>query len=324
MSHSLVGLLKQARELGGCLHLSPGRPPIVAGLGVWEELAGGPIPSDGLRRMLEESRAWGLQASPGKQRLGAPGVGLCWGWYQAEGGLFHLALQPLDCGAPPSLEALNLPAPLEALTDPQPGLSLLVGPRRCGLSTTLSALLELMRQRHLRIHVLGDGCSNPGGPGNGILIHQEADDIQDWSRAVETVLHCADLLITELTHPESALACIQAAEEGLAVIGLVRGWHVLNGLEKVLGWLPGGHWPGRFQRVLRYGYCQWLVPGEEGFLPVTEFVTNAGCRQLLQGPYPKVLERQKDCWSLHDSLKDWQRQEKISEETVAFLSERLR
>ena len=294
-------LLKEAQDQAATLHLAAGQSPLLVQPGHTRVMAQPKLTREEFARLLEAVRDWGM-IQEGEAEVGVPGVGRCLvrsrpGW---------LSLEPLPSELPASLEDLNLPQVLADLVSLPQGLILLGGQRRCGLSTTLACLIEILLRHGSSRRVLLCG-SHPSvhSHGKGLLLQSGNLEVgRDF-----------DVVVTPL--PADPRLCIQLVENGSLVVATMRAPHTPNMVDQLQSSLPPP-WTARLQQSLKALYCQRLVRAGELLFPVTEFVHGELAQKWLgaAGPreYPKCLEKQKGCWSLLHSLQDWVDQEKITPE----------
>jgi hypothetical protein len=287
----LLELLQQAQSRGAQLQLAPGQAPGLAYLGRLEILEGPRLTPSSLEALLNEARSWGLSGGDGQHRLGIPGLGRAWAWRCGEQVTFSSEL-PAE-----RLELAELGLPAELLKLDAPGLYVLSGPRRSGLSTSLAALLQEAQKEPQRLTLLSRGGDRLLGSSSGFFgLREFPQDFQDWSAALQLAAQSSDLIALPAACPEALRGALRLAEEGLRVLLEVNADCLLTALERI-----AEHAPPRWLRSLRWGLCQMLLP-EDPCLLLSEFADGPGCQVLLSEGYGKGFAKREGCWTFRDSL----------------------
>jgi twitching motility protein PilT len=179
----------------------------------------------------------------------------------------------------PTLDDLGLPSRLAKLTTFHQGMVLLTGPTRCGKSTTMAALVDLLNEeRNGHILTIEDPIEFLH-PSKRSLVNQRAvrRDTQSFARAVRAALREDPdvIVIGELRDHETISLALTAAETGHFVLGTIHTENSLRTVNRLVGSFP----PDQQDQIrtmisesLRAVISQRLVPkaDKDGLVPAIE------------------------------------------------------
>lgn len=306
----LVELLRQTEQLGGDeLWLQAGRKPLVRSPGGVSEIDGERCSASHISACLQQVLP---DQDPGSDWYGdvpIPGLGLFRLELQRQAGQPALHLRRVQRSLERSWEELHLPGVLLDQLELPAGLLLLSSPRGGGLTTLVAALLRQLSQTQGQprpVTSLEDGvelvCSEGVHP---IAQREWPGDFRDWRKAVASAARWGGILFLPLE--PNLEAALQAAEEGLLVIGYLHAAHSLNALDRLRH--RDHAWQRRLANAVQGSYFQVLTQGRDGLLPLGEFLPREACRTALGREeslaYPDWLAGRAGAWSIYDSLNEW-------------------
>ena len=273
---SLRTFLELLEELGGDeLHLGVGARPSARIHGVLKTLRPEPVDAEegealcaelldeSLRERLQTERS--LNRIHEEQDLGRYRVNL---FQQRRGPACVLCRIP---SVLPSIEELGLPPQVQLVPRLHHGLVLITGPTASGKTTTLAALVELLNTKRRKHVVCLEETTEFVHTSRHSLVTQIeiGQEPEDWERSLFDALRLdPDVIVAgDLDIPARLAIALRAAETGHLVLGTLPA----SGAEQALLSIIRGCGVERREqvctslaRLLRWVFCQQLVPGAEG------------------------------------------------------------
>lgn len=272
----LTALLARAAALRASdVHLQDGEPPVLRIDGRLRGSSGdAPVSLEkllgpGLLALAQRRLATGASAD---LAIGIEGTGrFRLNVFHADGGL--VAAIRLLRAAPPGLDELGSPAPLDDVIDLPHGLVIVCGPTGSGKSTTLAALArEALARRPSLVLTLEDPIeytlSSKGRKGL-VRQRQVGRDVRDFATGLRDALREDPdiLLIGEMRDPETISLALTAAETGHLVLASLHSRGAAAAVERIVDTYPAE----RQQQIrvqladsLRVVVAQRLVPRAGG------------------------------------------------------------
>ncbi|MCR4316094.1 MAG: PilT/PilU family type 4a pilus ATPase [Planctomycetes bacterium] len=186
--------------------------------------------------------------------------------------------------APPSLTSLGLPTSLAKFTNFHQGLVLVTGPARCGKSTTLTALINLINEeRRHNILTLEDPIEfvHKSKMAN-VIQRQVPDHTNSFASAMRAALREDPdvIMIGEMRDLEAISLAISASETGHLVLGTLHTYNAPRTIERLIGTFPPGQQTqirAMISESLRGVISQHLIPraDNQGLVPAIEVMFNA-------------------------------------------------
>ncbi len=179
----------------------------------------------------------------------------------------------------PDFQTLGLPSQLKEIAELHDGMVLIAGPRGCGKSSTLAALLDQMNESVMRHIITIEDPIEFLHNHKRSTIHQRElhSDTPSIPEAMRAALRQAPnvIAIGELKDPETMELALQASETGHLVLSTVNAVNAQQTIERFTGSFPAEEHRfirSRLARVLRYVVSQRLVPKKDdaGRSPVFE------------------------------------------------------
>lgn len=185
-------------------------------------------------------------------------------------GLVSLVMRPVPSGAPP-LEGLNLPDAVARLADETDGVVLVAGPVGAGVSTTLSALVDLINRRHERnIVTIEDPIEVLHADRRSAVNQREVGlDTPSVAEALGRVArHDADVvMVGRLPDAAAVEGVLAAADGGALVFASVRSPDAGDAVERLVGMFPAARQQSirvALASSLRALVVQHLLPRADG------------------------------------------------------------
>ena len=217
----------------------------------------------------------------------------------------------------PALDALHLPAPVEALSRLARGLVLIGGPAGSGKTTTLAALIhEINRRESRHIVTIEDPIEYEHTHIRSVIEQVEiGTDAADFPTALRAALRQAPdvIVVGEMRDPETMRIAVAAAETGHLVLSTLHTTDVASTVARI-----SDSFPLERQNTIRQElamalaavYTQILLPGTAGGrLPVAELLmVSYGARQhvrhnALQHLHQEItITKRKGSFTLEESL----------------------
>jgi twitching motility protein PilT len=183
---------------------------------------------------------------------------------------------------PPTLAQLGLPETLAKLTKFHQGMVLITGPTRCGKSSTMAALVNLVNENR-REHILTiEDPIEYEHRSKGCLVNQRSVSLhtRSFARALRGALREDPdiIVIGELRDQESISLALTAAETGHFVLATLHTDNAVRTVNRIIGAFP----PDQQEQVrsmvsesLRAVISQRLLPtaDEQGVVPALEIMT---------------------------------------------------
>jgi twitching motility protein PilT len=233
-----------------------------------------------------------------------------------ERGLAAAAIRALPSKIP-SLNELNLPPTVEALSRLPRGLVLIGGPAGSGKSTTLAALIDLINQREARhIITIEDPVEYEHVHFRSLIEQVEVGiDAPDFPTALRAALRQAPdiIVVGEMRDPETMRIAVAAAETGHLVLSTLHTTDVANTVSRIADSFPVERQNNIRQELamaLAAVLTQVLLPTKNGGrMPAAELLMlGYGARQhirrnALQHLHQEItITRNKGSFSLEESL----------------------
>jgi twitching motility protein PilT len=270
-------LMDKARQLGASdLHLKARMAPMVRLYGELQEL---PYPvltpeacetsllallSDEQRGQFQQERDFDFCYDGGEQ-LGRFRTNYM---YEHRGmdGVFRLITNEV-----PSFEELNLPPQVKKFTEYRVGVVLVTGPKGCGKTTTLAAMVDMINStRKEHIITVEDPIEfvHPCKKGH-VNQRQVGTHTQSFSNALRSALREAPdvIMVGEMRDLETTSLAITAAETGHLVLATLHTPDAIRTIGRVLDVFPPKEQPqirAMLSESLRGIVSQLLLPGADG------------------------------------------------------------
>lgn len=141
---------------------------------------------------------------------------------------------------PPPLQSLQLPAPLDDLTELPHGLVIVCGPTGSGKSTTLASLAQdVLRRRSVMLISLEDPVEyvlRPGPRGSLVRQREVGRDVRDFPTGLRDALREDPdvLLIGEMRDAESIALTLTAAETGHLVLASLHSRSAASAVDRMV------------------------------------------------------------------------------------------
>jgi twitching motility protein PilU len=171
----------------------------------------------------------------------------------------------------PTLESLELPAPLGSLVLERQGLVLVVGATGAGKSTTVAAMLrERIARSRGHVVTIEDPVEFIQAPDQSIVSQREVGiDTESYLVGLKNALRQAPdvIFIGELRDPETVAVALHSAETGHLVLSTLHATNATTALERVLHFFPPEVRTSTLLQLslaLRAVVAQRLVPRVEG------------------------------------------------------------
>src|SRR5436190_18567777 len=212
--------------------------------------------------------------------------------------------------AVPSIQSLGAPDELREVAGIRDGLVLVVGPRGCGKSSTLAALVDhINASSACHIITIEDPIEFLHNHKRATVHQRELhSDTPSVSHAMRAALRQSPNVIAvgELKDRETMELALEAAETGHLVLSTLNTLDARQTVERFLGAFPASEQAAtreRLARMLRYVISQRLVPRQEGRARVAVFeLLKAGSKVLdgiLRGS-PRKTEASRRAADLED------------------------
>ena len=297
-----ISLIQEARRMGASdLHLTCGGAPVVRLAGRLLPLAVSPVTASQLAEFVT------LLPDVTRQQLERRGeVDCAWSWGQERYRLniyrqkeqYAMAVRLLNSSVP-SCAALGLPPALQAVTELNQGLVLLVGPTGSGKTTTLAALIQRINETRAAHVVTLEDPIEYEYPAGKALIHQReiGRDTTSFARGLRAALREDPdvILVGELRDSESMAIALTAAETGHLVLATLHTQDVASSVNRILDVLSHNQQQVRSQLAesLAVVASQRLLPRADGRGRVAAFevlVATEAVRHLIREGQPHQLQ----------------------------------
>jgi twitching motility protein PilT len=200
----------------------------------------------------------------------------------------------------PELGRLGVPVEIKSIVGVRSGLVLVTGPRGCGKSSTLAALVNYINETEAcHILTIEDPIEFLHSHKRATVHQRELhSDTPSISQAMSAALRQAPNVIAvgELKDRESMALALDAAETGHLVISTFNTPNAANTIERFVGAFPGNEQPGvreRLARILRCVICQRLIPrkkdGER--VGIYQIVASDALQHSFERPHPSHDQR---------------------------------
>ena len=191
----------------------------------------------------------------------------------------------------PNLAALGLPPQLKDIVRLRDGIVLVTGPRGCGKSSTLAAIVDhINEEQSCHIITIEDPIEFLHNHKRATVHQRELhSDIPSLSLAMRAALRQAPkvILIGEMHDRETMEMVLQAAETGHLVLSSLNTVDTASTIERIVGAFPTGDQSSvqeRFAKIFQYIISQRLIPSANGTrrVPAVEIVrTSAETRACI-------------------------------------------
>jgi twitching motility protein PilT len=160
-------------------------------------------------------------------------------YFQRNSVAFAIRMIPLKV---PSLAQLHLPGELRSLTQGRGGLVLVVGPAKCGKSTTMAALVNIINEEtSAHIVTIEDPIEYVYRPRKCIISQREInEDALSFSEALRHILRQSPgvVAVDGVADKESIKMVLEAAETGHLVICTLLAWNAIQSINKLADYFP--------------------------------------------------------------------------------------
>ncbi|MEX2118851.1 MAG: PilT/PilU family type 4a pilus ATPase [Pirellulales bacterium] len=270
-------LLKEARQAGASdLHLKAGMPPVVRVAGNLRDLPMDPLSAE----VCEQSCLAILADGDQRQFLEANDLDFCFdggpelGRFRANYLRQHRGMDAVFRLIPPqvpSFEELKLPDQVKRLTNHHVGIVLVTGPKGCGKTTTLAAMVDLINSsRAAHIITIEDPIEFVHACKKGHVNQRQVGmHTQSFGNALRATLREAPdvIMVGELRDLETTALAITAAETGHLVLATLHTPDALRTIGRVLDIFPAreqGQIRAMLSESLRGIVSQLLLPSRDG------------------------------------------------------------
>jgi twitching motility protein PilT len=206
----------------------------------------------------------------------------------------------------PTLETLGAPLRLGIMVKVRNGLVLVTGPRGCGKSSTLGALVNHINDTEAcHIITIEDPIEFLHNHKRATVHQRELhSDTPSISHAMHAALRQAPNVIAvgELKDRETMELALDAAETGHLVLSTLNTPNAAKAIERIVGVFPTTEQPAvreRLARMLRCVICQRLIPRKQDGerVGVFQIIEQEALQALLESS-PKGKLRNKACTGL--------------------------
>jgi twitching motility protein PilT len=194
----------------------------------------------------------------------------------------------------PNLKTLGAPAQLQEVVAVRNGLVIVTGPRGCGKSSTLAALVNHINETEsCHIITIEDPIEFLHNHKRSTVHQRELhSDTPSISHAMRAALRQAPNVIAvgELKDRESMEWALDAAETGHLVLSTVNTLNAAKTVERFVGVFPAAEQSAvreRLSRMLRYVICQRLMPCKENGerVAVYQIVASDALQEILNAEH---------------------------------------
>jgi len=194
----------------------------------------------------------------------------------------------------PTLKTLGAPAQLQEVVSVRNGLVIVTGPRGCGKSSTLAALVNHINETEAcHIITIEDPIEFLHNHKRSTVHQRELhSDTPTISHAMRAALRQAPNVIAvgELKDRESMEWALDAAETGHLVLSTVNTLNAAKTVERFVGVFPAAEQSAvreRLGRMLRYVVCQRLMPCKENGerVAVYQIVASEALQEILDAEH---------------------------------------
>lgn len=273
----IQGLLRQAREAGASdLHIKAEMAPVIRVVGRLEDMDMPPLPAnvaeESLLSVLDETQRevfvatndldFSLDAGPELGRFRAN--------YLRQHRGVDAVFRPIP-NRVPTFQELQLPEQVQVFTKHRVGIVLVTGPKGCGKTTTLAAMIDLINStRREHIITVEDPIEfiHPCKLGH-VNQRQVGPHTKSFSNALRSALREAPdvIMVGEMRDLETTSLAVTAAETGHLVLATLHTPDALRTIGRVLDVFPAKEQPqirAMISESLRGIVSQSLIPNRDG------------------------------------------------------------
>jgi twitching motility protein PilT len=279
-TNALLGAMLRAAGQVSDLVFSPGRPPQV---GVHGQLIAvqatglNPLTADDTRRIAADLIGNNKQAITMLREQGSCDVS--YGLPGMARFRVNVFIQRGSCAVvmrviPTRVQdfaALGLPAQLADVANLRDGIVLVTGPRGCGKSSTLAALLDCINERHTcHIITIEDPIEFLHNHKRATVHQRELhSDTPSFAQALRAALRQAPqvILVGDIRDRETTEMLLEAAETGHLVLSSLNTVDAAKTVERLVSGFAFGEQQSarsRIAKTLRYVVSQRLIPRKDG------------------------------------------------------------
>jgi twitching motility protein PilT len=142
----------------------------------------------------------------------------------------------------PSMEDLQMPAVIRAITRSRQGLILVTGPTGCGKSTSLASMIDLINQEQtLNIITLEDPIEFLFRPKKSLIVQRQmGTDMMSFQAALKQVLRQDPdvIMVGEMRDLETIAATLTLAETGHLVLATLHTYNAAQTIDRIVDVFP--------------------------------------------------------------------------------------
>lgn len=142
----------------------------------------------------------------------------------------------------PSMEDLQMPAVIRAITRSRQGLILVTGPTGCGKSTSLASMIDMINQEQtLNIITLEDPIEFLFKPKKSLIVQRQmGTDMMSFQAALKQVLRQDPdvIMVGEMRDLETIAATLTLAETGHLVLATLHTYNAAQTIDRIVDVFP--------------------------------------------------------------------------------------